>query len=547
MNTHNKAAFLGPVAILILYGLLLALLAMGLNQHFYALHGPFYDSMSYYNQMAMVMQRTQEDGLWSTLKLSTTHTTVFLPWLLAAMLSYVTEPSRLLGVVIQMPLVYLQLFTGYRFFRATGTPALRATLYTLPLVTYAGIFHFNGGLGDFRMDLAQALGYGSFIAALLVARIRNSYAEWAWAGAVLGIVCLYRATTPVYAAMLLALVLLVDMRKLGFSTIAKHYLVLGGTVAALAGWFYLRNFEYLHYYYFVWNTDANASLPLRDSVAHLGYLLRHIGSLLAALGLMAMVKMFTMTSQSWRERLNVAWVALAGAVVPAAYLVLSGAGTNPFVSMAAVPGLLLFALYTMDAHSTPVRHRANRAADLLLILGLCATCLLTLKNLDGQISTWIPQKQGIEQLIDSIEHDSATHLNDEAKVTSLYLGGVDVTTLTNTLIFDRGYRYDQANAPTKAGSRIQPVTYGFAAEAEWTQIPGATDQEKLSFVTADAMRSADYLIVAEPASELPQHHRVNLYKEQIWNWAESNIALEKIRSGIRLSEIESVTVYRVIR
>ena len=69
-----------------------------------------------------------------------------------------------------------------------------------------------------------------------------------------------------------------------------RWLVVGLTAIAVAGWYFVSNFKYLYYYYAIWNEAANANLHLSESVGHLVYAGRHIGtSLLCALVFVALV------------------------------------------------------------------------------------------------------------------------------------------------------------------------------------------------------------------------------------------------------------------
>lgn len=534
--------------ILICSGLAVGTVGVLLNHKFYSIHGPFYDSMSYLNQLAWVMQNTEENGLWVALKDSYSSSTVFLPWLVGAPVAYVTEPSRILGVVIQMPLIFLQLFTGYRFFKIKGAPYGRAALYSLPLISYPAIFHFNGGLGDFRMDLSQALTYGSFLAALMVARMRDSLKEWAFVGFVISVGCLVRATTPVYVVAVLGAAFLFDTVRMGLIPTLQRYSLTGSIVVLLTGWFYLLNYEFLHYYYFIWNTDANARLSLRSSVAHVFFVARHLGIYLVTALLVLMAVVVPRLVRDWRtcsQRIN--WIALVGALVPTAYLVLSGAGLNPFVSMVAVPGFILFTLDVADCSNTPAQTLVNRAAPIILVIAMAASTWTAIADSERNISDWIPDKQGIAHLLDIMDHDVRSRKLDHIRIAFVYQGSVDHAVITNHLLYEKGYKYRPTHELYGQGMTIGTIRYGFGSEVEWNRISGATDQEKLEYIVNNALEKADFIVMADADSRLPTHHRINRYAEQLRALLESSRLLEKLESRIVLSGTEKVTVYRVIR
>ncbi len=535
-----------PVLFLVFFGLSIGLIAAVQNLNFYHTYSAFYDSMAYLNQLAWVMENTQSEGFWVTVADSYTHSTVFLPWLFGALLSYVAEPSRMLGIAIQMPLIFLQLFTGYRFFLSTGASPWRAAVYALPLIAYPAIFYFNGGLSDLRMDLSQALTYGSFLAALMVARKKDSLKEWVFVGLIISVACLYRATTPVYVVVVLSMTFLLDLQTLGLNRSLRRYSLIGVVVTLLTGWFYLLNYNHLYYYYFIWNTDANAHLPLHESLMHINFIIKHIGIPLLTVLLIAMlITSYNLIKHCQWRLLKLNWVALVGTLVPATYLVFSGAGLNPFVSMVSVPGLILFSLHMAECDNLVTNSHNNQIFPTILSVILIYSIFTSIKNSNREVSTWIPYKQGAAKLIDSVEHDAELKKTDHIMLAFLYLGSVDEAVITNHLIYEEGYKYKKNHTIIKNKTTIEALRYGFGAEAEWKEIPGTTDQEKLNYVTKDALVKANYIIMADEGSDLPSHHRINHYAQNMRSLLENSNAVEKLESGIILSKTEKVTVYRV--
>jgi len=398
------------------------------------------------------------------------------------------------------------------------------------------------------MDLSQALAYGSFLAVLMVARKRGALREWAFVGVVISIACLIRATTPVYVVVVFGAALLLDVRKVGLRVTLQRYLLAGGVVILLAGWFYLLNYGYLHYYYFIWNTDANARLPLRSSAAHVLFVARHLGIYLMAVLLVLIAAAIPRLVRDWRTHsLRINWIALVGALVPIAYLVLSGAGLNPFVSMVAVPGFILFALDVADCSDAPVQTLANRVAPIILVIAMAASTWTAIADSERNISDWIPDKQGIAHLMDAMDHDSRSRGFDRLRMAFLYLGSVDSAVVTNHLLYEKGYKYRPTRDLYGEGMTIGVIPYGFAAEADWNRIPGATDQRKLEYVVNDALDNADFVVMADADSRLPAHHRINRYAGQLRALLGSSRLVEKLEGGIVLSGTEQVTLYRVMR
>jgi hypothetical protein len=535
--------------LLVLGGGLVLGVALWLNAHFYAQRGPFYDSMAYYNHLAKVMFQTQEAGFLSGLSLGLTNSTVFLPWLFGALLGLGFDPARWQGVLILFPLVWLQLATGYRFFRVRGASPWRAALLSLPLVSYAAVFHFNGGLGDFRMDLPQALGFGSFLAALMVARARPTWREWAWTGAVLGLTCLCRATTPVYASMVLALVFLVDLRERRWVDQLRGYLILGAVVVLTTVWFYWVNFDYLRYYYVEWNTDANSRLPLSQSWQHLNFIYQDLGqALLAGLVLVLGVRLAAWWRGGWPQGLGMQLLPLLGALVPAGYLVLSGAGLNPFVSMVAVPGGLLCVLGWGVGGDARLPPWARRLMDGGLCLALVATVGVSLARFDQRVSDWVPLRAGLDRLSAALLAGDDKAAGDGGTViAALYQGGVDGTTLVNHLVFDRGLRLVAGRTLSLRGEPVRMMSFAFGSETDWKALPGDNDAEKVARVVEKTLATASRVILPDPGSDLPAHHRINHWVERIRAQLESSGRVSVIDAGIPVALSERVTVYRIDR
>lgn len=527
---------------------IVASIATILNIKFYQVHGPFYDSMAYMNHLAWVMSQAKEQGILSAISNSVTQSTVFLPWVLGAFLALFTEPSRILGVVIQLPLVLLQLVTGYRYFRiVAGMTENRSILYALPLIAYPAVFFFNGGLSDFRMDLSQAMGYGAFLASLMVARKTGAIKEWLWVGLVISIVCLFRATTPVYIAIILALSFLLDVWKKGGLAIVPGYLALSFVVLCLAGWFFVVNFDYLYYYYFTWNPDANARLSLTLSIRHIYFLVaQHIGwILLSAFFIVMSTALFSAIQSGQRWRLN--WLMLVGGLVPISYLVASGAGLNPFVSIVAVPGVMMFMLH-------PAEHKREQHSKIGLLLapvaltaGLLLSVATSLYSFNKTVGDWIPQRAGIDQLVNLIREDTGATGIGQARVAFLYLGSVDGSVITNHLVYEKGYRYRRNPGHVELeGFHLSVRHYrSYYSKVEWAKIPGMTDAAKMNYIVNDAMKHTDYLIMADENSSLSMHYPINSLANEMRKQLETS-RLKSLQTGLVLSTTESVTVYRTI-
>ena len=165
-----------------------------------------------------------------------------------------------------------------------------------------------------------------------------------------------RGTAPVYFLVSLGPLALVEICRSPRGGEFLGGIVLATSIAvAIAGWFYVLNFRFLYYYYVIWNPDANAHLPIHESLRHFRLLQHHFR---AALFCAVIFQLIVATDallrspipKSWRPLMRLpklnwqaAWLALA----PTGMLVARGAGLNPFVCMPSLFGCLLFLLFPL--------------------------------------------------------------------------------------------------------------------------------------------------------------------------------------------------------
>ena len=204
-----------PLAILVLFVLGLGCYASWLNHQFYCIRRRSFDSASYTNYLARVMGSTQIDGVKDGLNVAFQDSTAPLPgleaWLLA-LLHVRVSSVRLLGVWLQV--IWLQALAVSLYFywlndRRRGPWA--SILLTLPFLFFAGLFNFNGGLSDFRMDLSLYILLAT--ASIWYLRTYSSHSRMPWllAGSYLTLAIFSRATAPVYWVVMVGPLLLVRL------------------------------------------------------------------------------------------------------------------------------------------------------------------------------------------------------------------------------------------------------------------------------------------------------------------------------------------------
>jgi hypothetical protein len=554
-DTRHWAA----IAVLLAGVLLLGAYAVKLNRLYYTVYGPFYDSMAYMNQLAHVMETVRQKGLRAALHMGLRGTTVFLPWLEASVLGLFLRPLRELGVLIQLPLVAAMAGSAYLYLRrVAGYPRPVALMFAFACITFQGVFLYHSGLSNLRMDLSQALAYGAAVTLLAVARHTGRVRHWLLFGTMLGIALLFRATTPVYAVLAVAVLGTADLVAAGGQRIfvLKRYLLAGACALLLSLWFYVLNYKYLYYYYFVWNYDANASQGLVQSLQQFEFVFKwHLGwpttTLVGLILLEQVVRRSVRREWRWRE---VSAGLLVSAAVPVAFLILSGASVNnPFVCMATVPALMLFCLAPFSS---------GRALGWLRSTVYVLACAWVIADNARWALTWhsaiwdpfIPQMAGVSAVTRALDHDIAAHDLRNPIYQVAYTGTIDNLTLLNSLAFDQGYTFavdgqggatlEDTGAVVKGDARVTFVAGGFGNPTEFNQNPGATPEEKLQGLAKNVFTKVDYVIVPEHETTLVPNLVFTPYAMKYRDMLLASPQMVRIAGPIRVSRNDVVSVYR---
>ena len=553
--------FLAWISVPLIGSVLLGFYCCELNQQLYQHQNPFFDSLSYYESLFRVMTVSDTEGLSSGLEEGCFHyTTVCLPFIFAAAIGDWVEPTRLVGVWIQV--IYLALFQISLFYYLTRIKRLQhptATLGCLTFLATACLFFSNGGISDFRMDLGLCLTYGITICWYLAAMAKPNLWHFGLLGIAAALCCLSRATAPIY--LLASLAPLVFIEAI-FMDQRKERLI-GLTVAAIitvamAGWFFILNFDYLYYYYAVWNTDANAKIPWNEAFLHLKLTQRCLGNpliyfiaiLQIAVGITAIAhhQLWAVTKAAWQDGdidLRIAWIGIS----PVALMIARRAGLNPFVCMPAVIGLLLLFLI-------PILKNQDRLKDrrLTVFAWTCLAFCLVSASLRGwdqhrltSFNTMTAQQQILDHIIADSTEQNFTHVNYAVMHTT----DINTKSLKSILLFDRSDATASLNSVTLNQIKFidDPIFSKYAA-ADWAAIPGNTDSEKLHHLFQLANARLNYLVLPTPQSCLtienttPQNH-INRHLKSLrakitnGNW-------QLIAAPIQTNETETVEIWRPI-
>jgi hypothetical protein len=554
----NKLALRHGVflALIILVVAALGYFCVDLNHEFYRRHGAFYDSLSYDQQLMRLMLAARASGPLSGLS-GSMPSTVLLPWIQAVLLAPFIDPSRAVGIWIQLSWIMVTAPVGYWYFLRVAHYGRAAALGCALMFYFASCtFYWNGGLSDFRMDYLQYVLFGLGFYVYSLAREDGRILGWAAWGGAIALACLARSTTPVYVILVYVPFFLIDLwrQRAAMIGVAFRYAAAGLSCIALSGWFYWMNWQYLYSYYFIWNTDANAKLPLSQSWRHLANVGQHIG-LGAATSCAAIFafSIFVWATGGRRDRWNLR--ALWCGIAPVGYLILSGAGMNPFVSEVAVFGLMLFLLAPITAAEAAPLSRLRGGAIGTALLAVAAFGVDTgleshTNDPDHVVSAWVPARASLDHVSRCIISDLRKRAPGERTFAALFTGSMSNDELTNTLVFDGSWPVellpDGSLAVSVEGSTLSPSRFNVGdatIPAQWANLPGADDTAKIELAAREQAAKSDYFIVASAGSRLPEYVTVNRYTDRIAAKLADDVYLRPLCRHVSMSETEFVDIY----
>jgi len=517
-----------------------------LQHSFYKHNPPFYDSLSYQTRLYKTLVAVKSYGLWSGLLSALKRSTVALPWIQASILAFVVRPSRMLAILIQSVWLAALCISLYHFFRLKKLSAVLALALTLPFLAPQCMFMFNGGLSDFRMDLLQYLLLSTGSVFLLAGYESEDKRYPILSGVFYGLSCLGRATSIVYIVLILAPLwfhrLVTAHSK---SKVVKHGSYLALSLIAVSLWFYILNAHWLHYYYVVWNPDANARLSIARSIRHFAFVASDAGSWWLA---------FILGCGAWalwlnwceppvaRPNLHYLWIGL----VPAGFLTLRGCGLNPFVSMASLFGLGLFGIMPVDSF-----HRAGRLGS-WLCLGAAFACALATAipgMANHRTGFGHEGRRAFHQVESAILQDMRATGRTKARIGIVHLHYMCPGALENYLLFDRGFALQESSltSPDNLSISFDQLVYG--NEVSFARFPGRTTAERVEGIVNSCLKD-DYLILPTRASaEFLSSHVGHILCNRNCSLVTGAILKRadclKISECITVSPGEELLVYRV--
>jgi hypothetical protein len=556
-----------PLFIVILLVLGLGGYASWLNHQFYLRQVPFFDSAAYTNYLARVMGAAQLDSFKDGLSVALDATTAPLPGLEALLLAVLHIPvssPRQLGVwlqVIWLLALAVSLYLYWMQDRRRGTWA--SILLTLPFLFFAGAFNFNGGLPDFRLDLSLYILIASasvwYLRTYVPPGANHSRVPWLLAGFFLTLASLSRATAPVYwtviAGPLLVVRFAISPREERTRLVqGVAWMILPSALVALP--YFLTHFSYLYYYYAQWNQDANAHLSLEASLAHARFAFQHLGWALAGTGI------FFFAAVLWDNRTSLRvsvldWKLLYMGSAPVLFLILRGAGLNPFVSMPAVFGWLMFLIAPIKGNGPVLRSLWSRSAALLLL----GACVWNAAQAPGQVGYPETRMSTMRQGIDWMREDSLRKKLPQVDFVSFHNWNYHPSFIRNVLIDEYGYRASRTVLLSPEGiqwmpSRVWKHQEGTfeglvtaSVELVWQEeVPGVTDDEKIDWMVGTAGKDIDYVF-------LPDDRTIDFMEKYIsFNFINTKVRTikkrlletgewEKIGTPLAITDFECVQLY----
>jgi hypothetical protein len=550
--------------------LVLGAYASWLNHQFYLHQAPFFDSAPYVNYLARVIGITQSTGASEGWSVALTDKTTPLPGLEALLLAMLHVPissMRQLGVWLQVIWLLAFAVSLHRYWTgARGAGPWTGAILTLPFLAFAAVFKFNGGLPDFRLDFSLYTLLSTSAVWYLYTYFTESRVPWLLGGVFLILSILSRAIAPAYAAVMIGPVL--------FARLAAAPPGQRRRLAQGAGWmllpaglvvlpYFIFNFNYLYFYYVQQNADANANLPFRIGVAHLTFAAQHLGPAVGAAAFAFFLVVLLRHIGVLRERglaslHDFDWKLLYMGFAPALFLVLRGAGLNPFLSMPAVFGVVAFLLAPLKTQLVELRSRSNKAAAVLVV----AACLWNAARAPGQVAYPETHIQAIRQGIEWMREDSLRRKLLKVDFVTLHNWNFQVQFVRNVLINEYGYREVRPSMLSPEGvtwmrqhvwdyNRLEGFDIPFNATVPliWDKVvEGTGDAQKIEWLLSEARNEIDYVFIPDEATidfmeKYISHNFINTKVRAIRKRFLESGEWKKIGTPLAITDFERVELY----
>jgi hypothetical protein len=526
--------------------------ASKLNVDFYKEHTPFFDSCSYTKQLAIVASKTRTLGFGAGIRESLSGN-VALPFLEATLISKFVKPTRVMAVWLQAVwMIALALSLYWYFARYRKIDRWLAVLLALPFVSFARVYDWDGGLPDFRMDLSLYI-FASLTAVWYLATYETeSRLPWLLAGVSAMLACLARATAPIYLIVMIGPLLLVRIAAARGKrrALLVNCLWMCLPVSISVGAFLAYNFTYLYFYYVTWSPDANRHLPLKQSSQHLNMAVSHVGDVLLWCALAAIAIHIACIRKRVRLDWKPVWLAMAAPL----FLVYRGAGLNPFVSMPAVFGFLLFACLPFEGIQPASRFLWARAAVGILLAGGAIASAVAAGQPQIYNGPSVTSMLGVRALIDRASQDALSRGFPRIEFIAPELGDCHSCMISDVLIYEYGAIPGDGKALYVPGGLAyhfpHELTFTASDELFWKMnVAGSSEEEKLGNVVSmmGAERPAYLLLPDEKTLNWLENDRgyyfINRETRQLMSRLLASTKWVSLGDPIRVDSNETMGVY----
>ncbi len=523
--------------------------ACGLNHLYYERYAPFFDSVAYRSQLATVLAISKTEGLSAGLHTALSGSTVSLPWMIAAIIAPLVPYSRLMGIWMQevwMAALAVSLLIYWRIYRKAALDL--ALLWSVPPVSIAAIYRANGGVSDFRMDLSLYLLFSLVIVWYLATRETTSRTPWILSALFICLCFLNRATAPVYLGVALGPVLVVRFWAEPSSRwiLSKRVFSYWAPAAIVGLLPIIKNWHYIHFYYFVWGADPNANLPLTRSSEHINFAHWNMGYILAKA---AAVLLLIHLLNRYRDLAKLDWALVWVACAPVSLLIAKGAGLNPFVAMPTVFGTTMF--FLAPCRGPVIESKSIRLASGLVLLACASVAYDGHADHAGRNDGTLPSMSSVRTGIERMRAESARAGWKDAEFLTAHIVDFQVSGVKDVMIYDLGAVPLNGALKLPDGLVLHSFhedLFGPAVPIAWKQIPGANDDERFHHLVATANRDARFFFFPDEAS-------IDwIEKERPYNFINTKVRRlkkEVLASGtwhmlgepIRVSNFETVELY----
>jgi hypothetical protein len=237
--------------------------------------------------------------------------------------------------------------------------------------------------------------------------------------------------------------------------------------------------------------------------------------------------------------------ALAVGIVPVAFLVLRGAGLNPFVSMPGAFGVLLFLLVCA---SWGLRAPSPAVRWLVVLLALTTACASAVA---GVVSFGLPPSStgdinGYLTLAERMEQDARLHGKQKVRPCIITIGAFTGRGLMSVMLFDGGYQLLDGLelAKNKIVFNMDWQFYDPSSIVEWNGLPVQGESERIKYLAQQAQYNMTYLIAPDDTTleHLPRLY-INTVSRQLRDAILAGGTWERVGSDIQLSPQERFYVY----